>query len=499
MFGPRVEAQRMTNTSRPGSTLGPRGSGTRPPILLLSLILLMLPGTSLGSSAVAASPPNPQFAPWGPHSLRSADEGPGDEAFTAADSLTLDQALRRALEVAPRIRRRASGREAAEVAAGLLTSPILPTAMAGASATRFRHPTIVTPIREPGAFPPLSDEVGEAWASLSWTVFDFGRGRESRGAARALADAAGSREEQARMETLETVADHFLQLAVLDELGRARRSRLEGLQESEGQVRALVAEGRLPAVDQLLMTELLMEAETEVRSTDEEIRRVVASLGTELALDDPLDRTGVRPPALPAALPSPLAPAAELRGPGIEAAEAGLATAHREAREASRALLPQVQLVARQSWRTAPDIASERDWALGLQVQIPLFRGDALASLQIRDARVRERSAELEDARASLERALRDLAAMERDARDRIRVLDARIGHLEEAHRIETASYTEGRTTLGDVLSTEGRLAAARAERITLVGGVLVAHLRTAALTGELSIAEAHRLLGEEP
>ncbi len=421
----------------------------------------------------------------------------GSRTPATEEALTLEAALRRALEVAPRIRQTGAAREAADAGTGWLASPYLPTLTAGASATRLGHPTIVTPIREPGAFPPLSDEVWEGSVSVGWTVFDFGRGRDGRSAARALAEASGAREMQARMETLETVTDHFIQLSLLDELQSAHRARLEGIRESADQVRALVDEGRLPAVDHLRMTEVLLEAQADLHSTEREIGRVTASLATELALDEALDRERVRTPSLPGELP-PLPRSLEAPGgPMIDAAEARTRTAEHEAREARRGLLPELQVVARQSYRTAPDVPSERDWALGLQVRIPLVRGDARAGIQVRDARARERAAELQGARAALETALRDLEALEGDARERIQVLDARIGHLEEAHRIELASYREGRTTLAEALSTEARLAAARAERISRMGTVLVAHLRTASLTGELSVSEARRLLGE--
>jgi outer membrane protein TolC len=131
-------------------------------------------------------------------------------------------------------------------------------------------------------------------------------------------------------------------------------------------------------------------------------------------------------------------------------------------------------------------------------VRIPLFRGQSISGIRIRDAQVRERTAELAGARASLEAAVRDLLALERDARDRLEVLAARIGHLEEAYRIEVASYREGRTTLADLLATEARLSGARAERIGLMGTLLLAHTRTASLTGELSISMARDLLGDE-
>jgi outer membrane protein len=431
--------------------------------------------------------------------------GPGvgtsssSDTVSAAPGLTLEEALVRALDVAPRVRQWGAGREAAEAGAGWLSSAYLPTVTAGASLTRSRFPTIVTPIREPGVFPPLSDEIREASVSVTWTLFDFGTGREGRSAARILAEAAGAREEQARMETLEAVTDHFLQLAVLAALEEAQGSRLEGIQESEAQIRALVAEGRLPSVDRLHLAEVLLEAQADLRSTEEEIRRVAASLSAELVLEVPVVPEDVVVPRLSDGIALGFPDGSpEARGPILDAAEARVRAADHEARQAYRALLPRLEAVGRQSLRSAPDIPTDRDWALGLQVRVPVFRGEALTAAQVREARVREHTAELEGARTSLETALRDLRALEGDARERIRVLDARTAYLEEAYRIEEASYREGRTTLADLLSTEARLSGARAERIGLVGRVLLAHLRTAALTGELSVPLALAVLGDD-
>lgn len=422
---------------------------------------------------------------------------PGDSVPGVA--LTLEEALRRSLDVAPRIHQWRASREAAEASAGWLGSAYLPTVTAGASFTRTRFPTTVTPIREPGVFPPLSDEIREVSVSAAWTVFDFGRGGEARSAARTLADAAGARETQARIETLEAVADHFVQLAVLTELQEAQGARLASIRENDVQVRALVEEGRLPAVDRLRIAEVLLEAEADLGSTQEEVRRVVASLASELALDEPPARDRIRVPELPGeVLLSPIDPSRPVRGLLVDAAESRLQAADHEARQARRALLPELQVVGRQAFRSAPDIPTDGDWAIGLQVRVPLFRGDALTGVQVRQSQVRERAAELEGARSALGTALRDLSALERDARERIRVLDARIGHLEEAHRIESASYQEGRTTLAELLSTEARLAGARAERVGLVGRVLSAHLRAASLAGELSVDTARQLLGDD-
>jgi outer membrane protein len=426
------------------------------------------------------------------------DAAPGD-SLPATRPLTLEEALLRALDVAPRIRQWDASREAAEATAGWLASPYLPTVTAGASLTRSRFPTIVTPIREPGTFPPLADEIGEASVSLSWTLFDFGKGREGRQAARVLAEASGARTEHARMETLEKVTEHFVQLAVLEELRGAQQTRLAGFEENESQVRALVEEGRLPAVDLLRIAEVLLEAEADLRSTEEENHRIVASLSAELALEEPLDPEEVRAPELRGDLPPPLLPTSpNPRGPLVDAAEARLRAADHESREARRAVLPELQILGQQRLRSAPDVATDRDWLVGVQIRIPIFQGSALSGIQARDARVRERSAELDGARASVEVALGDLHALERDARHRIGVLDARIGHLEEAHRIELASHREGRATLTEVLSTEARLAGARAERIGLMGTVVLAHVRTAALTGALSVSTPRRLLGDE-
>jgi outer membrane protein TolC len=423
-------------------------------------------------------------------------------ADTVGTPLTLEAALERALRVASRIGERSAGREAAELIAGPLNSTYLPTLSVSGSLTRSRFPSIVTPIREPGTFPPLSSEIGEVGLTLNWTFLDFGRGRAGRSAARFLADAAGAGEVQARMETMEAVTAHFVQLGALSALEAALRARLEGVVENERQLRALVEEGRLPSVDLLRMRELRLEAEVELRSTEAETERVLASLGSELRMDSPPSRQDVELP------PFPAAPAwggdawdapggSEATGPMLDAARARLAAAEREVREARLALLPEVQLLSRQWLRSAPDVQTDRDWLVGIQVRVPVFRGDALTGIRIREARANERSHELERARLALEQALRDLRSAEVDARDRVQVLDARIGHLEEAFRIDSASHREGRTTLAELLSTEARLAAARAEGIGLRASVLLARLRVAALTGTLSVEGARGLFGD--
>jgi outer membrane protein TolC len=261
------------------------------------------------------------------------------DTVPASPQWTLEEALVRSLEVAPRIGQWTANREAAEAGADWLSSPYLPTISAGASLSRSRFPTTVTPIREPGTFPPLSDEIREASISVAWTVFDFGRGREGRLAARTLAEAAGSREEQARMETLETVTDHFIQLAALEGVRMAEQARLASIRETEAQVRALVDEGRLPRVDQLRLTELLLEAQADLRSTEEDLRRLAGSLSTELSLEAPLLPDAVRVPELRAdLLPPPLPPLQNPRGPLVGAAEARLEAADHQARESRRAL-----------------------------------------------------------------------------------------------------------------------------------------------------------------
>lgn len=465
----------------PGRTGDP---GRRLPLwgLVAALLMLPLPTAASPIHAVAG---------------RAGESRTGATSDTISPPLTLEAALARALDHSPRLRQWTAAREGAQAGAGWLGSPYLPTLSAAGSVTRARYPSTVTPIRQPGTFPPLAERISESSLTLGWTVFDFGQGRAAHAAARLLADGAAARERQARMEVLETVAGHFVHLATLEGVRTAQSARLEGMRASEAAVQALEEEGRVPAVDLLRVREGRMEAEEDLRATDDEVQRVLGSLGAELGLGR-VGRDGVVDVRVSGVPGGTVSAVHERAGPAVEAAEARLEAARREASGARRGLLPEVQLLGQQRLRTAPDLPTDSDWMLGVQLRLPLFQGRALAGVQSREARVREREAELEWARSSLELAREDLALLEQGGRARLEVLDARIRHLEEARGIEEAAYREGRSTLSELLSTESRLSAARVEREGLVGTLVMGRIRSAALEGTLSVQGVRSLLGGE-
>ena len=118
---------------------------------------------------------------------------------SSAPQLSLREAIDQALRNSSRLRETGAAYDAAHAGAGALTSTYLPTASLSAYDLYSEYPTTVTPIRQQGVFPPLDDNVYEVSVNATWTVFDFGRGRAGRRAARALAEAAGIRYDLARI------------------------------------------------------------------------------------------------------------------------------------------------------------------------------------------------------------------------------------------------------------------------------------------------------------
>ena len=125
---------------------------------------------------------------------------------------------------------------------------------------------------------------------------------------------------------------------------------------------------------------------------------------------------------------------------------------------------------------------------MGLYLEVPLFEGGRVTA-EVREQRARLssmrerlRQAELR-VRLEVEAALLDYRA----AMERVALSEATIGQATEAFRVETEKYTEGKSTISDVLSAQSDLLDAEASRARALAD---ANIAAAALT---------RALGERP
>ena len=182
--------------------------------------------------------------------------------------------------------------------------------------------------------------------------------------------------------------------------------------------------------------------------------------------------------------------------PGVALAGARLLEARHAASESRRAALPAFELFATERLRSGSDLAFDSEWMGGVRVRVPLFQGGLLAQQRVRRARVREQEMALERAREALGVAVRELSAREEEALASVQVTTARVRHLEETYRIETAAHAEGRLTLSDLLATEARLASGRGALEGARAAVVLARLRRSVLLGTLTPEQALDLTG---
>jgi len=418
----------------------------------------------------------------------------------AGNRLTLPAALQEAMDAGTRVRAADAAQEAAALRASWRTSAYLPQAAATASTNRSQYPQTITPIREPGVFPRLDDTIHELRLSATWTVFDFGRGRAERRAAQALAESAGVQYDRARMETIEAVASAFVRLAQLRTLAQAQQTRRDALRQQAAHIEDLREEGRVADVEQLKIQEVVLEAEANLRATRRQQENVLRALAVELGRRTPPTMDTIHLHPLPVADTTSAVRSDSVRhAPRIAAARARLTAAEAQQTEATRALLPSIEIVGVEQMRSGSDWNVDAQWTVGLRMTVPLTPFGATSQREAQQAATREREIALADARRTLRAALAELGNQIQDAVDRATTAAAREAQLAETYRIESAAHAEGRLTLADLLATEAKLAAARSEGAAARAAIAQLRLRRSVLTGRLTIDHALHLTPPAP
>jgi outer membrane protein len=416
-------------------------------------------------------------------------------AQSGGTSLTLADAIDRALTSGARTAAAEASATASAASANRLASPYLPRVTVSAAVLASEHSQTITPIREPGVFPDLDRTIYDATLDVSWMVFDFGRGNAARQVARAAAEAAGIRYDLARMETIESVTSLYVRIAHLSALYEAERTRIKALREHERQVKLLHEEGRVSRADVLRLEEAVLEAETDFLATSNDRETVFGRLGAELAFPQRLQIDDVVVNDLPLQTAFTATSSASM-SPQVAVATAQLRASEAALRESGRAFLPAAELFATERLRSGSEFSFDSDLTGGFRLRIPLFDGSKHVQREVRRAEVAERHASLDIARQEVEMATDDLLRRIDESHRRSDAVSRRQAHLEETYRIDRAAYDEGRLTLTDLLTTESRLAGARVEHIGARAASLLYYLQLEVLAGTLTPERATNLLG---
>ena len=412
---------------------------------------------------------------------------------------SLSEAIDQSLEHATSSRIAEADKETAEAASGRLSSDYIPKINSSLSYTHSQHPQIITPIRQQGAFPPLDDQIYEANIQADWEIFDFGESRAMRQKAKALAGAANIKYELARMETIESTASAFIQLQQLRELKQVQEERIEALKENKEQLQSLYREGRVAKVDLLKIDDAIVEAETAVIATDNNIDQVLQRLSDDLAMKQELALDDITPLAFKNDyLFNPDQAAAE-KAPSIKAAREQKQASDFEVKASYRAFLPQFNLFAAEQLRSGSNFEIDDQWIIGVRLNIPLFAGKKVVNNQVKMKEAKSMKIKLEQTRQQYRQQLNQLTNAQYETQKRIQSTETRITYLEETYRVENSSYREGRSTLTDLLTTESKLSSVRAEGIAMRAQLRMLNLNIAVLTGQLNKEMAIKLAEGEP
>lgn len=404
----------------------------------------------------------------------------------SAQSWTLVDAVREALDHHPAIAEADARAAAAEAGRGVARAQWLPSLSASSSAVRFAEPMVVAPLHgfDPTHPPTFDDALVRNQLGLSYTLFDGGGRAAANDAASAQLDAAEAGRDVTSVEVIQATVNAFgavrTAVAVLD----ASQRRRTALQAEVDRAERLLEAGAAAEVETLRARAALAQADADHASAE-------ANLGAARTVLGRL--TGREQAPLPAGSPDRIT--ASLSGspsteavPEVAVAEARVAAADARKRAVRSSFLPRISLASSVDQYGATGRSFTNEWQAGVQVSLPLFLGGA------RFAESRQRTAEAAEARAALERVRLELATRRdqtlsavAEAEGRVTALTAAEAQFVEVARVEALALAEGSGVQRDLLAAEASLFVVRADLARAHTALLSARVALARLDGELS------------
>ena len=436
---------------------------------------------------------------------------PRAEAQTPPFPVTLQEAVRFAVENYPAIQASMARVSAQEAGVNLARTAYLPRLDSGVQINRATRNN-VTGLLLPGtAIPSISGPVFDAAASssvwgsaggllLSWEAFDFGLRAASVDVARSFVTRATAAAEVTRLEVGVKTADAFLRLAAAQETVRAARANVERQQVFANTVAVLVKNELRPGADDSRAQAELALARIQLIQAEQAEQIARANLAQWLGVAP----TGVQIAAAPLLAMPPLPPA-----PPPAMAAHPLAATQMASVDSSRALqtvlgrshVPRIDFQTAYSVRGSGALANGAtlggvrgldfdtpNWAAGVTATFPLFDRFSLrertrieaqherAELATYDRIVQELAAQSEQARAEMDGARRIAENTP------IQLTSARV--LEQQSRVR---YEAGLATIIEVADAQRLLLQSEVGDAVARLGVWRARVTEAAARGDIS------------
>jgi outer membrane protein len=414
-------------------------------------------------------------------------------AAGAQEPLTVQAAVRSALQRHPIVEQAEAGVERSRAGLREVAASLLPAAQLEASLMRFQEPMVVAPLHgfDPQRPPEFERTLAQASATVGWVAFDGG-GRSARvERASALLDGSRAGRRSATQGLIAEVVRRYAAVLTAREVEAAHRSRVEALDEERVRAVRLLEEGRAARVVLLRAEAALSAARAELAGSAGALETAERDLARWTGL--PAERVaGADLAQIRAPGPAPEREAAVQRAldgnPELERLAAEVAAGRAGVSEARAQWWPTLHLGGRYVQYGSAAGSAGGEWQTGVQVAYPLFTGAARPAAADR-ARATAQSASAEHAAARLrvtdavDRALVTLVTAER----REEAWQAAVEQSAEVARIERLSLETGAGVQTDYLSAQADLLRARASLTEARSAVVVARVELARAMGELT------------
>lgn len=408
------------------------------------------------------------------------------DAQVKPDSMSLEEVVRRALEVSPAIVQATSSVSAAasteRVALGAYLPSLSVSSGAGLASTERFNPTTNTTVTG-------SNDSYSAGLSAGIDVFTGGRRGAERARAAAVTDAAEASLTERRFAVTLAAKQAFFNVAKAGELAQVAQTRLqradEGLNAAERRLqvgsatRSDVLRARL---EQTNAKQALLSAQSEQRTAAFALGRTVGSEVPVYA--KPVQDFGPRPLALGAEEMMRIVVAA---APAVLAAQANYEASRASASAARAQYLPTIRLSGGYDWfnQTAAFDGGNLSWSTRVSLSYPLFNGftreDNIARAEIgaRNAAATSADARLA-ARADFERVKNalDLAA------EQVALSGQAVEVAQEDLRVQEERYRLGMSTILDRITSQVNLMDAENDEVAARYDYEIARAQLEALIG---------------
>lgn len=434
------------------------------------------------------------------------------DAPTAAQKLTLSQALQAALANYPQVRTALEQQQAAEAGVGLARTAYLPKADLLWQTNRATANNVYGLLLPQGVIPSISgpvlpaDNGRSAWGSaggalLSWQPFDFGLRRAQVDVARRGANAAEAVSQLTRLDVAVAAANAFLDLASSKQIATAAQANVQRLETFSKAVHVLVDNQLRPGADAAQADAGLAQARIQLIQAQTAVAVRRAALARFVGI--PPAQVEVDAASIMADLPSqPAAATALASHPAAEEQAAFVNQQQARVEELSRSYVPQFHAQGAVSERgtgatlngifpggdtgLAPNTLN---WAVGVQATFPV-----LDLFSVR-ARKKVEEATLRADRERYRQTMADLTAGEAEAEAQLDGARAIAGNTplelkaaQVSEQQQRARFQSGLATVVEVSTAESLLVQAESDDAVARMNVWRALAGVAAARGDLSV-----------